>query len=88
MDNAARETLLLNGEKPREIEDHQDQGYWEFPDKFCKEGIPSAIYQLLESYDKRAVNVAILVYITNNWERIRKFKAEIDEANEKIPKDL
>ena len=88
LDNAARETLLLNGDKPKKLDEFQEKGYWEFPDKFYSQGIPSALYQLLESCDKKAVDLAVLVYITNNWDRIRKFKKEIDESAEQIPKDL
>ena len=84
----ARENLLLNGEKPAKLEAHQDKGYWEFPAKFYREGIPSALYQLLEAFDTQAVDVAVLVYLTKNWKNIIKFKAELDEAYESIPKDV
>jgi hypothetical protein len=55
---------------------------------FFKVGIPSALYQLLLSYDKRAVDLAVLVYITHNLDNVKKFKAELDEIHDKIPKDL
>ena len=80
--------MKLNGEKPRELQNSEEGEYWKYPKKFYREGIPSALYQLLLSYDTQAVDVAILVYLVRDWENIIKFKAELDEAFDKIPKDV